>query len=285
MVTEVYADLYFLINTCMNLLCLMITGMLLHRRVPRIRAILAAAVGGAYALIALLVSPEGFLIVLSDALMALGMCAITFVGKKGGARTLLKCTAVHFLVSMILGGVMTVLYTLLNRLELPLEALHGDGLSVWTFALLSAVAGVMTARGGALLGISKKTRSVTVHATLFGRALTLEALVDSGNLLCDPVSGRYVIVCDRALLCRTLPKEATALLEAPLSGERATDEYARRLRLIPARTASGQTLLPAFLPERLSVCDGKECYDADYLLAAAPLGESARGFDAVIPLE
>ncbi len=285
MVTEVYADLYFLINTCMNLLCLMITGTLLHRRVRRVRAILAAALGGVYAVLALFFSPSGILGVLPDAAVALGMCAVAFSGKGSTFPALLKCTAVQFLTSMILGGIMTALYTLLNRLNLPLEVLQGDGLSVWTFALLSAVAGVMTARGGRFFGISKKTKSVTVQASLFGRDLTLRALVDSGNLLRDPVSGRYVIVADRTLLCNALPSDVRKLLDSPLSGHAESEKYAKHLRLIPAETASGKALLPAFLPDTLRVNDGRESYDADYLLAAAELGKNARGFDAVIPLE
>lgn len=285
MVTEVYADLYFLVNTCMNLLCLMITGTLLHRRTRRVRAILAAALGGVYALLALLFSTGGLLGVLLDVAAAFGMCALTFGDRKTTCLPLLKCTAVQFLTSMILGGIMTVLYTLLNRLELPLEALEGDGLSIWTFALFSAVAGVMTMLGGRFFGISKKTRGVEVEATLFGTALSFRALVDSGNLLRDPISGRYVIVVNRAFLCDALPKAAASLLVSPLSPPRESDVYAKQMRLIPAETASGKSLLPAFLPDSLTVTEGRERYAADYLLAAAELGENAKGFDAIIPME
>lgn len=283
MVTDVYADLYFLVNVCMNLLCLMITGSLLHRRIRRWRAILAASVGGIYALLALLFSLGGILGLLSDVATALCMCAIAFGAGKGSFFPLCKATAVHFLTSMILGGVMTALYTLLNRLHLPLGMLEGDGASVWTFALLSAVAGLMTARGGRFFGFSQKTRSVSVSATLFGCEITLHALVDSGNLLRDPVSGRSVIVADRESLARQLPEEVRKVLRDPLSATAGI--HAERLRLIPAETASGKALLPAFLPERLCVGDGHGTHEADYLLAAAELGERARGFEAIIPLE
>jgi stage II sporulation protein GA (sporulation sigma-E factor processing peptidase) len=240
MITEVYADLYFLINTCMNLLCLMITGMLLHRRVSRIRAILGASLGGAYAVLALLFSAGGILGVLTDAGAALLMCAVTFYGKGNALPTLFKCTAVQFLSSMMLGGIMTVLYTALNRLNLPLDALRGDGLSVWIFALLSALAGLLTARGSRFFAFAKRTKSVTVRAHLFGKELTLRAMVDSGNLLRDPVSGRYVIVADREKLRAVLPSDVVNLLEHPLSPSSAP-LHEKRMRLIPAKTASSDT--------------------------------------------
>ena len=54
MVQEVYVDLYFLINSCMNLLTLMISATLLHRKVNPGRAWLASAAGGLWAVVALL---------------------------------------------------------------------------------------------------------------------------------------------------------------------------------------------------------------------------------------
>ena len=180
---------------------------------------------------------------------------------------------------------MTALYAALNRLDLPFSALEGDGLSVWMFALLSAVAGVATLRGGAFLGLSRKTESVTVHATLFGREIALTAMVDSGNLLRDPVSGKSVIVADAGCLSAVLPP---ALLRACTSGDctewLSCHEQAKKTRPIPAQTAGGETLLLAIVPERLRLTVGKDTYDADYLIAPAPLGDTAKGFDAVISL-
>ena len=51
---SVYVDLYFMVNLSMDLLCLMITASLMHRKVSRLRVIAAAAIGGAYAVAALL---------------------------------------------------------------------------------------------------------------------------------------------------------------------------------------------------------------------------------------
>ena len=286
MIADVYIDLYFLINLCMNLLCMMITASLLHRRISRWRACLGAILGALYAVFALLFLIEGVLGGILDVAAVALMCLVTFAGKPPRPWDILKCTAVLALTSMLLGGIMTALYTLLNRLNLPFDALQGDGLSVWSFAILSAIAGIATANGGHFFGISKKTRSVTITASVGNARLSLRALVDSGNLLRDPISGRYVIVADKALLMRTLPKELCELIRNPLSSKKAiSDSRGVRIRLIPTKTAAGHALLPAFLPDCLTVTEGKATYTADYLIAAAELGESARGFDAVIPFE
>lgn len=286
MQTEVYIDLYVLINTSMNLLSLMITASLLHRKVSRLRSCLAALLGGIYAAAALLFEIEGALGFTLDLLAGGLMCAVAFAGSSLSLFRFLQSALVEVLTSMILGGIMTALYSLLNRLDLPLEVLEGDGLSVWLFLLLSLAAGLLTLRGGRFFGFAGRTKSVTVEVRLFEKELTLRAMVDSGNLLRDPVSGRGVIVVEREILNSVLPPTLAHALKQPSPEAWLCDRrYVRYIRLIPTRTAAGDTLLPSILPTALTVWNGRERFSADYLIAPAPLGESARGFDAVIPAD
>lgn len=283
---EIYADLYFLINTGMNLISLMITASLLHRPVNRLRALVAASAGGLYAVLALLWGSGGILGFFADCALAFVMCAILFASRRDRFSRLLRCTAVEFFVSVLLGGTMTALYSLLNRLDLPLEALEGDGLSIWLFAALSLVAAFMTARGGRVFRSAGVSKSVRVTVRLFERELTLSALIDSGNLLRDPMSGKSVIVADRRRVLAALPPPlARALAEDNPERWLSDVRYARKIRLIPTKTASGERLLPALIPDTLEISDGKSVHAADYLIAPAALGDSACGFDAVIPLE
>ena len=285
---EVYADLYFLINACMDFLGLLLTAILLHRRIRRRRAVVSACLGGLYAVVSLLLLGGGMLGFAADCLTALGMTWIALPPQKEArvwkkATQVLKSTAVYALVSMLLGGVMTALYSLLNRLELPLDALQGEGPSAFLFALLTLVSGLITVKGGRFLGISHKTRSVTLKMTMFEKNVTLSALVDTGNLLRDPVSGRSVIVAELKSLAHVLPPR---LAEAIKTGDYvkwlSSHQNSRITRLIPTKTANGESLLLSIIPQRLTVDTGKEVYDADYLIAPAPLGDSAKGFDALI---
>lgn len=277
MVQEVYADLYVMINTCMDLLCLMLTAALLHRKILRRRALMGALLGGFYALCALLLGLGGILGLLLDLLAAVGICACVFAERRLRFRVLLKCTAVYALISALLGGIMTALYALLNRLDLPLEGLKGDGLSVWMFAILAVASALVTWRGGAWLGRAGKTKSVTVEAVLFGTPVTFRALVDSGNLLRDPVSGRSVIVVEREYLREKLPR-----FFEEKDGWMKRAELARRVRVIPAQTVTGSGMLTAIIPDRLTVHDKEGAHPSDYLIAPADLGGRAKGLDGLI---
>lgn len=285
---DVYIDLYFLINTSMDLLSLMIAAALLHRKVGRLRAILAAAFGGLYAVASLFLVQNGFWGFAADCLAALLICLIAFgrAQKKSKIQkllSLLKIAAVYVLVSMILGGIMTALYAALNRLQLPFESLQGEGLSVWSFAILTAAAGLMTAKGGRFLGLSHKTKTVTVDAVLFGQPVRLCAMVDTGNLLRDPISGKSVILANLPLVAHTLPEPLKKACEKGCYGEYlASSDVCKRTRPICAHTAGGATLLIAIIPDRLTLTTDKESYEADYLIAPSDLGERAQGFDAII---
>lgn len=284
MVLEVYADLYVLINAAMDLLCLTVTAAWLHLPVKRLRLLLAAGAGGLYALLSLLLSPAWWLGLPVDLLAAVGICAVAFLAGTCRFPRLLRTTGAYVLASTLLGGVMTVLYSLLNRLELPLDRLEGDGPGAWLFALLGAAAGLVTLKSGRLLSLGAKARYVSLSAELFGKTVTLRALLDSGNLLQDPLSGRSVIVTDRNALRDVLPRELLdADTQEKLTALLRDHELARGIRLIPIHTAAGDRLLPAVIPTRLTVHDGRTSYAADHLLAISDLGADARDFDAVMP--
>ena len=286
MEASVYVDLYFLVNFSMDLLCLMITARLMHRRASRWRVLAASAMGGVYAVAALLLGFSGMGGLISDILAAYLLCLIAFTEGKRRALSALRCCPVLFLTSMLIGGVMTALYTLLNRLQLPIESLQGDGLSVWLFVLLAAISGVATLRGGSFLGLSRKTERVEVSAVLFGKSVTLTAMVDTGNLLRDPLSDRRVIVVELERLVDFLPPTlAKACRTGHVADWLAIPENAGLARLIPMQTASGTGMLLGLIPERLTLKVGKDRYPADYLIAPTPLGTLTGDFDAMIPAD
>ncbi|MDY3862928.1 MAG: sigma-E processing peptidase SpoIIGA [Eubacteriales bacterium] len=275
-------DLYFLVNASMDLLCLAMTASILHRAVKRWRLFLAALLGGGWAVGVLLLGIDGASGVVPDLLMAVLLAAVAFAEKNGRITRLLRDAGAYALLSALLGGLMTVLYRFLNRLELPLEALQGDGLSAWMFAILAAVAGFFTLRGGRLFRRSGAVRDVGLEITVEGRTAVLRALVDSGNLLTDPLDGRSVVLADPAKLLPCLSPMLAHALEHP---ESAPPEYARRIRLIPAHSATGEGLLAAFAPDRLVIVTKKDRVTANDLVALSPLGGTAGGYDALIASE
>ena len=100
------------------------------------------------------------------------------------------------------------------------------------------------------------------------RRATLNALVDSGNLLRDSVTGLPVIVISRRAAARLvrLPSEG-ALLPG--------------MRLMPVRTVSGTALMTILHPDALRIRTGGAWQSASAVIGLSPGG--GEGFQALVP--
>ena len=261
---EVYGDLFFMINMSMDYLCLHLSARLMHRKISVPRFLLAAALGGIYSVIALLLSVPPLVAGVLDITLCILMCAIAFARRGEG---ILLISAVYVGVSMVLGGIMTALYNLLNRAGVGDElSVSEDGVSAWMFAILAAVSGVLAMRGGRFFRKSTEARPCRVDARLGERSISADGMCDSGNLVCDPVDGKPVIVIGKALGERLLGKENTENLLIHQDISRITDDrLLRRLRFIPTKTATGVGMLVGFSADEIRVCPeggSERCVDA-----------------------
>lgn len=249
----VYVDLLFLINFSMDFLCFYVTARLLHRRFAIWRSMLGALVGGIYSVVILFLSMNYIPGMLAD----LGVCALMCLFAFGCAdKTLYEfclCTSVYFCVSAALGGFMTAMYSLLNRLELPLaESGASDGISVWLFGLLALVSGLVSLLGGRFFRGTSSATVADVEITYLGKSVTVRAFVDTGNMLSDPLSGKPVIVVDKRAAEKIMTKGSLNIALNGGAGIVSAEEL-HGIRLIPSETASGRAILCAFVPERITV--------------------------------
>ena len=279
---DVYADLFFLINFSMDYLCLFLSVGLLHLRKSRWRMMLASAMGGVYSVIALLVSAQPWLALGIDLAVCFLMCVLCAAGKGVRMGRLLLLCGTYFGISALMGGGMTALYNLLSRADLPLGQVQSDGVSAWMFLVLASAAALMAAFGGSVFSRKTAIKTCRVRIRMDRVHCELEGLCDSGNLLCDPISGTPVIVADRQTWLSALPE---GLRRAVESGGRELSALpeGKRVRMVPMHTAQGNGLAVALLPDEvlLDSGDGKE--RAVHALIA-PSGEPLGGeFRAVVP--
>ena len=281
----VYVDLFFLINFSMDFLCFFLTGKLLSRKLSLSRMLFASALGGIYANVSLLLSLGGIFGVLLDVAVCMLMCLVAF-WENGGV---IKNTLVYIATSMVLGGFMTAIFALLDKAELPFDAVASDGISIWLLAILAAVSALVFVFAGRFFRrrASKKTTSLTVHMN--EKQKTLLAFCDSGNLLCDPISGKTCIIADAEALRGTLPDEVIDLSFDASDFEKVQDsEIMRRLRLVPTKTAMGRGMMVCIRADKLVIGEGKDAHEADALLGLcniSELGEIHDGCLALIPTE
>ena len=220
----IYLDAFMGLNFLVDL-CLLLGVNRLSGHPPGFpRAAAAAALGGGYAGMCL-VPGFGFLGNGFWRGVSLGLMGWTAFGadRSGWQRSML-----FVLLSMALGG-----------LALTMDS-GGLGLVVSAGAL--ALIGKMGLRG-------QGRRFVDARVTYAGQTVALRALVDTGNSLCDPITGEPVTVLSPEVGLRLgLPAEALA---DPAGKMRPG------MRVIPARTVGGGGLLAAVRCEGV-VIGGRE---------------------------
>lgn len=275
-----YADVLFFINFSMDVLSLYLTVTVL-RRPLRVKALLiASAIGGVYGVAACFLNgPPLFAILLHVAVSVL-MCAIVF-----RSRILFPC-ALFYGVGCLLGGVMTALYSYVFGLsgartvfvDGSYHVLPGEIPLGW-MAVVAGIVGVAAIAGGRKLKRQQTARDCRLVIATEGGEFVCRGLCDSGNLLCDPFSGRAVIVMEKETFLRILPEElrSFAAKEELSSLDGLPPSLMKRVRLLPASSVGGRALLLGYLP-RSVVIDGVA---KEALLAMG--GEGFDGREALVP--
>ena len=295
----VYADLLFLVNFSMDFLCFFVTARLLRRPFVVWRCLIAAAMGGVYSVVILFVGLNSLPGLAADLGFCVLMCLCAYGIKNKGRGEFLLYTTIYFGVSVGTGGCMTAMYSLLNRMELPLGEVekNPDGISVWLFGLLAVVSGALATFGGKLFkNISIDTVSV-INLRYNGVELKIRGMTDTGNLLKDPISGKSVVMIDESCLSGVLSRTC---IDCALCGDISgvmTDGARHKARLIPVHTAAGSSMICAFVPEKMSitVCEKSKkgvresSFEIDALFAPSKLrltnDRRAAGCAALIPAD
>ena len=236
--TVIYVDTLFLLNAAVDYLLLLASARLAGEPLARLRFLLGAALGGLYA-VAIFLPGLSFLARPPCRLAAAVLMVLAAFWK---SRRLLRQVVIFLALSCAFGGGV-----------LAIGLLGGRGLTLSNGVLYSGMdlkIVLLSAAGcyGALTLLFQRTGRHTaaagelrpVRLTLGERQVSLTALVDTGNTLTDPATGRPVLVAEADCVEELLPpgiRPSPADLRDPAGAlERLEDPWRRRFRLLPYRS-------------------------------------------------
>ncbi len=257
MQTVIYLDLLILSNTVINFLLLSATEHFLSV-IPSarsaVRQLLAALVGGVYALAILL--PGGVLTFLSK--WAVGILMVWIAYGYRCRAFFLKANLLFLLVSTLFAGLMMALW----YFAAPPGMVYQNGIAYFAISPLFFIAAAVLCYLAAL-AISYLTKSklpvrgdelLLVTVRLEGRKVILIARMDTGNTLCDLFTGAPVVVGSYRRIRPLLSPELDLAVQSILKGDRSmTSLPAAGFRMIPIHTLSGTGLLPAIRPDSMLI--------------------------------
>lgn len=243
-----YADVLFLIDFSMDFISMYLTGRACHVRMSAARLALASISGALISVIETALSAPVVISTVTSILSAALMCIIAF----GRARPteLLKRTSVLWAAALLLGGIMTAVASFGSYGTISPHKTH-----YYVFILPAAALAVFL-----FDSLERRYSRIYTEVTieLDGESVKLNGLIDSGNLLRDPFTGEAVMILSPSARCEHFVRHVTDIMTSYTSCSQKSDDYRHRIRLIPASTVSGSTLLTAIRPDAIFVGD-KRC--------------------------
>lgn len=205
-VTVIYIDRVAALNLAVDYLLLLTTATLAGTPLRRLRFGLGAAIGAAYAVLALVLPPLSHPLckLCAGALMAL--CAF---------RREVRPWRLAALFGLLSGGLAGVLLALEGLGGAPLLRRFRCGGVSCAVLLGAAAAFYLLLRLYFRQGARHEGGEVMdIEVVVMGRRCRLRALRDSGNSLRDPVRGQPVLVVEAAALTALWPPEAAVILRS-----------------------------------------------------------------------
>lgn len=261
----VYIDEVFLLNTLVDYLLLLSGARLAGEPLNRLRMGLAAILGGLYAALIFLPGWAFLEAPLCKLCSAVAMTLLAF----GGSKRLLRVTLTFLGVSAAFGG---------GVLALQLLAGAPAVLDLKTVLLSAAVCYVLLTMAFQRSARHGGRELAPARLELEGRKCVLTVLVDTGNTLTDPVTGKAVMVAEGEKLGGLFPPgqcPGPGELADPVSAIEHRQKTDSRWRLIPYRAVGvSHGLLLAVRVDRATV--GGEDYGS-ILVALSPTSVSDGG--------
>lgn len=248
-----YIDVYFLINFTVDLLSLYFAALFSKTKSTVRRLIVAAAIGAAFACIAALTNIPKMIYIPFLLISGVFVCFV-FSGK----ITLLRGFKLFFaflIFETLIGGAVSFVYGFLDTKLYPLLEEN----DVFNRRLLTLAIAVLFAIGIIklcffLFSGSKNEKSMTIIISIGDKMQRIDALVDSGNLLRDPISGQPVIIVKR---------KSFKLISDNIDPLNSNDkEIQKRIRLIPVKTVSGGGMLVGLRTDKIETEDKREINNA-----------------------
>lgn len=290
----VYVDIIILENLIMNYIILYATGLISKNKIYYIRIFIASLIGAIYAITEYISKINIYSNIFIKIFLSIIIVFIAF--KPRDVKKLSKQLVLFYLTTFTFGGVATYLIYVLK----PQNIIIRNGVFVGTYVLKTIFVGAIL--GTAILfvafkfaksKITKKDMICKVKIKLNGKDKVLNTMVDTGNMLKEPITGNPVIVVEKTVLYDLMPKEILNNTDAILGGDfdKIPDdikyEYAQRLKFIPFSSLGKQNgMLIGIKPEKLEVISEQVVEKSNAIVGIYGKSLTKRGeYNALIGIE
>lgn len=255
----IYADILFLIDLTMDFLALYITAFILKIKFRSGASVLSASLGAIYSVFLVISRTQS---IIFTVIVSVIMCLIAFFGNS--LKSILKTVLVFYTVNMLLGGAMTLVFNAFNSItESEKELLIygevntlGDNLPIAVFFICVGIFFIGFKAISRALSRSPSKKVIEITVCNEGKTQKFNALEDSGNKVCEPMSNEPIIFMkEKNVIKLGGEKLVSALL---MKNEYFNGKDRQKYRVVFYQTVSGSDMCVCFKPQSIKI-GGKLC--------------------------
>ncbi len=284
----VYVDILILTNFIIDYFLLLLTAFLAKNELKRWRILISAAAASLTALV--IFAPEQPLIIeLCIKLIFSFIIVLIAFGFKNKIRYI-KSVLVFYGANALLAGASLVIWSVFNLNSIVVR----NGAVYYSISPALLIATTAAAYLAVVI-VSKISRSrkavsedITVSLRLFSKQIEISALADSGNMLCDMLSGAPVIICDFDKIKPLLNDELKLIFskknfEMGFYEQIINSSIANRLRVIPYDSLGDSGIMAAISLDGAIIKCGNKKEEVENMIMAVTHKKIAGGeFDALL---
>lgn len=236
----IYVDIVFLENIIMNSIILYATSIILKQKPRLFRIIMSSVIGAIYSIALYLTNFKIYTSTISKIILSIIMIYIAF--KPSNIKNVCKQVIIFYLTSFIFGGVALNLIYYLKPENISIKNGMFTGDYVLKVIILGAIVALIIVKISIKIiknKLNPKDMYCKIKMKINEKTVETKAMIDTGNLVKEPITNIPVVIVERSLLEGIISNEILDNLENILCGdlsnisEETQNEYFTKLRCIP----------------------------------------------------
>lgn len=234
----IYLDVLFLENFILNFLILYAVGIETKSKIKFFRIVIGSIVGSIYVIIYYILKTDFLINMAMKTILAICMIYISFETK--GFKILIKKVLFFYLTSFIFAGGALAIIHIVNSGKVSIQ----NGLIIGKYSIVTILIGILV--GFLIILITfkliknkQKDFLCDLIIKIDDKQINTTAMIDTGNLLKEPITNIPVIVVENSLLENIIPNEIFKNTQNILNGnledlsEEVKQNYLPKLKVIP----------------------------------------------------
>lgn len=268
----IYLDIVFLENVLLNFIIIFSTAIISKSKINVFKILLASVIGGIYAILNYLVNLNLLISILIKILMSIIIVVIAFDSSK--IKNIIKQIIFFYLVSFTFGGVAFMLLFIISPKDIIIDGNHLVGTYPLKITILGGIVGffIITIVTKIIKDrLSKKAMLCDLEIYYNGKYKKIKTMIDTGNLLKEPITQTDVIIVEKNSLIDIIEKDVLDNIHNIITGKWLDSNnlkiFSYKFKVIPFSSLGNDNgLLIGFKPDYIKIYDETENIRDDVII-------------------